>query len=336
MGGRAFDKFQFGQETISTHGTAVAATRMLMCAPMSLKPDRTPKFFDRPMGLRAKNYDSFIGQYLYQDTLKFPDSYYQMLPLIFSCGLKGGITPSQQTTGAGDYLWTHTPSLSGDNTPDSITLELGDDQQAYEAEYLMFDRIKISGQVAQGMEVSPVDIEAGFFARQQTKTSFTTLSLPTVEPINAKLARFYLDTAWAGVGGTEKVGFLRAFDIEILTGLHPQFHGGANKYFDVHGQGYVDAMASFTFENDAVADAIRDAALAQSLAVVQVKIAGAAIGTGASHSLTIAIGGRWKEPVPMASEDRAANLFTATLQGMYDPTGAKLLTVAVSTNVSTI
>ena len=43
----------------------------------------------------------------------------------------------------------------------------------------LFERIRISGQVAQGMDASPISIEADFFSRQLTPTTFTgALSLP--------------------------------------------------------------------------------------------------------------------------------------------------------------
>jgi hypothetical protein len=199
----------------------------------------------------------------------------------------------------------------------------------------MFERIRIGGQVSQGMETSPVNVEADFFGRQLTPTTFTgALSLPTAEPINAKLARFYLDTAWAGIGGTEKTNILRGFDIEILTGLHPKFSGSADKFFNTHGEGLIAVTANFTLEGLAAANAIMTAQQAQTFQAVRLQINGAAIGAGTPHSLKIDIGGVWESVSPLGGEDRTDNLHTATLRGYYDATGAKLLQVAVVTNVN--
>lgn len=335
MGERVFTKFQYGAEGTSAHGTAVAATRILLADPRPMTPDRKPRFIEDAIGVRAKSMRTAVDQYLVADTMTLSNAYFQALPAIFGCGLKGRITPSHG--GAGDYTWAFTPSLTAGNVQDSLTLEEGDDTQAYRVEYVQFDRIKVSGDIAQDAEGSPVVVEAGFYGRQRTGTAgFTAgLTLPTPETINAKLARMYLDTTWGSVGTTEKTGLLRAFEVEILTGLHPKFHGGAYRYFDTHAEGAFEVMASFTFEGNSDADAIWDAFNSQSLAVVRLSITGAQIGTGGFHNLTLDVGGKWEEVTPIGEEANGNNLHTAVLHGIYDATGAKLLQASVITNQST-
>lgn len=331
MGNRFFSKVQYGKE--STRGTAVAATKILLGKVPAVNSDRQPVYPTEDVGIRADAVRAVVHQYLYNNTLSTEHGYFQQLPMLFGCGLKGGVTPSEVTPSQGDYLWTFTPSLTAANNPDSLTIELGDDVQAFKAEYAMFERIRISGQVSQGMDASPVNVEADFFGRQLTPGTFTAaLSLPSAEPINAKLSRFYLDTAWSGVGGTEKTNILRGFDIEILTGVHPKFSGSGSKYFNTHGEGLIMATANFTLEGDSNANAIFNAQQSQALQVVRLKIGGATISSGTPHSLTIDIGGTWESVSPLGGEDRTDNLHTATLRGYYDPTGAKLLQVAVVTN----
>lgn len=335
MGNRFFSKVQYGKE--STRGTAVAATKILMGKVPAVGTDRKPVFPNEDVGINVPSVRSVIYQYLYQNTLSVEHGYFQLLPALFGCGLKGGVTPSETTPAQGDYAWDQTPSLvSGvDNAANSMTIELGDDTQAFEAEYAMFERIRISGNVAQGQDASPVTIEADFFARQLTPTTFTgSLSLPTAEPMNAKLSRFYLDTTWAGVGGTEKTNILRAFDIEILTGLHPKFSGSGNKYFNGHSAGMISCTANFTLEGGSDADAIFDAQQAGTFQVVRLKINGSQIGSGATHSLSIDIGGNWETVSPLASEDRGDNLHSAVLVGRYDATGAKMLQVNTVTTLA--
>lgn len=335
MGNRFFSKVQYGKEVISTHGTAVAATKILLGKVPAINSDRKPEFPLEDTGIRADAVRALVHQYLYSNTLSTEHGYFQQLPMLFGCGLLGNVTPSPVTGGGTDYLWTFTPSLTASNTPDSLTIELGDDVQAFETEYAMFERIRIAGQVAQGMEASPVNVEADFFGRQLTPTTFTgSLSLPSAEPMNAKLARFYLDTAWSGIGGTEKTNFLRGFDIEILTGLHPVFTGSGDKFFNTHGEGLIMVTANFTFEGTSVADAIFDAQQALTFQAVRLQINGSTIGAGTPHSLKIDIGGVWESVSPLGGEDRSDNLHTATLRGYYDATGAKLLQVAVVTNVN--
>lgn len=335
MGNRFFSKVQYGKE--SPRGTAVAADTLLLGRVPAVNSDRTPIFPREDVGINAAAVRSVIHQYLYSNTLSSEHGYFQLLPALFGCGLKGGVTATETTSSQGDYAWAFTPSLTAAaaNSPDSLTIELGDDTQAFEVEYCMFERIRISGQVAQGMDASPVTIEADFFGRQLTPTTFTSaISLPTAEPINAKLARLYLDTSWSGVGGTEKTNILRSFDIEILTGVHPKFAGSGYKYFNTHGEGLIEVTANFTFEGNSDADAIFDLHQANTFSVARLKVSGATIGSGVAHSLSIDIGGKWENVSPLSGEDRNDNLHTAVLRGHYDATGAKLLQVNVVTDVS--
>jgi hypothetical protein len=335
MGNRYFSKVQFGKE--STRGTAVAADTILLGKTPAVSTDRKFVVPEENTGIRAQGVRAVNHQYLYNNTLSTEHGYFQQLPALFGCSLVGGVTASEVTASQGDYLWDHTPDLSfgSSNAPDSLTIELGDDTQAFESEYCMFERIRISGSVSQGQDASPVAIEADFFGRQLTPTSFTgSLTFPTAEPINAKLSRFYLDTAWSGVGGTEKTNILRGFDIEILSGVHPKFTGSGNKYFNTHGEGLIMATAQFTFEGNSDADAIFDAQQAGTFQVVRLQINGSTIASGTPHSLKIDIGGIWDTVSPLGGEDRTDNLHTATLMGYYDETGGKLLQVATVTTVS--
>src|SRR3990172_13373146 len=204
-GEKVLSKKQGGREGGAPHGTAVAADTILAGAEISaINPDRKPSYYDDAMGVRMRSTRSVIYQYLAQNTIKVPACYFQLLPMLFSCGLLGNITPAEQTPSQNDMLWTFLPDIDGDNVPDSITLEMGDDTQAYEAEYLMFESIKLAGQIAQGADESPVSAEAAYFARQVTPTTFTGgLSLPSMETMNAKLSRFYVNTTWAAPGTTQ-------------------------------------------------------------------------------------------------------------------------------------
>ncbi len=333
MGNRFFSKVQYGKESAAAHGTPVAATKILLGKVPAIGSDRKPVYPNENVGIRADAVRAVIHQYLYSNTLTTEHGYFQQLPMLFGCGLLGNVTPTEQTPAQGDYLWTFTPSLVAANNPDSLTLELGDATQAFIAEYAMFERIRIGGQVSQGMDASPVKIEADFFARQLTPGSFTgSLAFATAEPINAKLARFYLDTAWSGIGGIEKTNILRGFDVEILTGVHPKFSGSGDKYFNAHGEGLIMVTANLTLEGLSVADAIFDAQQAQTFQAIRLQINGALIGTTKTHSLTIDMGGTWESVSPLGGEDRDDNLHTATFRAFYDATGAKLLQVAVSTN----
>jgi hypothetical protein len=337
MGERAFSKLQYGIE--ATPGTSVAATKILAGAEIPpVNPDRSPAFPVDSLGVRAAGSRVRIDQLLATNTLRIPDCYFQTLPAILSCGIKGGVTPTEQTPAQGDWLWAFTPSMTADNTPKSMTLEAGDDIQEVEFEYLMFERIKLSGVNAQAGEAAPVVLEADWFARQGAPSTFTgALSIPTMTDLNAKLSRIYIDATWAGRGTTEKTSMLRAWELEILTGLHPKFLGSADKYFTIHGQDILAAMLSLTWERNAAADLEWDAYRAGTKRVVRIKLdSGVQIGTGLTHSLTIDVWGAYENVIPLAENDRGNNVDTALFHGLYDPTGAQIFDVRVSTNLAAL
>jgi hypothetical protein len=336
MGDRFFSQVQFGKE--STHGTAVAATKRILGGQVGpLSKDRAPVKIEENIGVRSAGYRKQIDQYLVKESLSIPNGYFQILPMLFGCGLKGGVTAVEQTTSQGDYLWDFTPSMavSGTNAPDSITLEKGDNVAAFEAEYVMLERIKISGKVAQGAEAAAVSIEADYFGRQWTPTTFTAgIALPTLVGLNAKLTRLYLDSTWAGLGTTELAGLLRAFEVDILTGLHPTFSGSGDKFFTGFAEGIIGAQVTLTLEGKAAADTLYDIwhSDTQATQFMQLALGGPQIGTGDNHALLLNVAGSFDEVVPLAEEDRGNNLHTAVFTSLYDPTSAKEVGVQVITN----
>ncbi len=334
MGTRRFSKYQYGKE--ATRGTAVAATRILVGAGIKGVPvDRKPEYQKDAIAVRAEAYRSYMFEYLLKNTLTIEEGYFQILPALFGCGLKGGVTASEQTPAQADYLWDFTPAMAAANSPDSLTLELGDDDQAYEAEYLMFQSLKISGDIPQEGGAAPVKLEAPYFARQVTKTTFTgSLSIPSVTPMNAKLAQVYKDAAWANRGTTELAAVLRSFEAEILFGIKPMFLGDGNRYFTTFQEDIIGAMLTLTVKSGAAAGAIYDEFQAGTAKAYQLKITGPVIGTGLAHSLKLSIWGQPEMVEPLASDAQGANMHQVLIHGLYETTGAQIVEPKVSTSVN--
>lgn len=340
MGSRIFSKFQYGKEVITTHGTAVPATKILSGAEIKpIPPDRVPVFAEDTLGVRAAATRSYIPELLVEDTLSLPHAAFQHMPLIFSCGLRGNITPSEVTPSQADYLWTHTPLMTASNTLDSTTMEMGDDTQAFEVEYVMFRNIKISGEIDQAGGDSPVKVDAQYFGRQMTPTTFTgSLANTLLTQMSAKTARFYKDALWANKGVTELAAILRGFEFEIMTGVHPKFFGSADKFFTTHGEAVIGAMLTLTLEGGSDADLLyddfhTDPPVARAYALT---ITGPQIGTGTPHSLKLYL---WAAPAlvtPLAGESSGNNFHTAVLHGLYGITGAQIMDALVTTNSATI
>lgn len=337
MANRFANKYQFGIET--TSGTAVAADTLVLGAEIqALDPDRVPVFHEDNLGVRARSSRVTFGNYLFEHSLNIEHGYFQILPTIFSCGLKGGVSPAEQTGSQNDYLWDNSPALTGDNGVDSFTLELGDDTQAYEAEYCQLQNITLGCQIAQAAEHSPVNINTELYGRQVSPVSFTGgVSVPTVTGINGKLSRIYVDADWASLGGSELTSFLRGWELEIMTGMHPKFFGSSNSYFDSVGQGHIEFMLTLTMERGSNSDTQWDTWRAGTEKAVRIQIdSGVQIGSGDNHTLTLDMWGAFEHVTPFDNEDRGNNVDVALFRGMYDESAGDLIDVKTITNVSAI
>lgn len=337
MATRSLSIVQYGKETISTHGTAVAATRKLAAEIKGIPIDRRPQFIKDADGTRIDNTRTEVYEYFVEDTINIPNGYFQALPLAMSCGVKGGVTATETTGGQGDYVWDHTPSMTATNTLDSITLELADDEVSGEIEYVMFNNIKLSGEIPQDGSAAPVAIELGYFGRQFTKSAFTAAqALPTITAMNAKLAQIFKDTLWADKGETEVASTLRGFELEIMTGVHPKFMGSAARYFATHGENMLGAMLTLTLEGNAAAELFYDDFLAQTSKAYALKINGPQIGTGTSHVFEFY---GWMVPesvIPLSSEVNGNNLTAVVLRTVKEPVTGQNIDFDLTTSINAI
>jgi hypothetical protein len=334
MGSRTFYKCQYGKETFATKGTAVAATKKFLGS-FNVPEDIAPVYPDYNLSVRVKAAESHILQNLADGiSLNADNGYFQALPMMLSTVLKGNVTATETTSPNNDFLWDFSPALAtaGDSL-DSLTLEFGDDDQAYETEYCIGKSFSMKGALGGN---GPVSLGWEGFGRQVTKTTFTgALTNPTVEPIVANMARLYLDTTWAGLGGTEKTSLLRDFDLQILNGAHPKFLGNS-KTFTKHGEGYLEAMLTLTLEGGADAIALYDLYRSRGRRAVQLKIEGSQIGSGTKYYILVNLFADVEKAVPLSGDADGNTLYQVAFHGVYDPVGAAMIAVKVTTNASTI
>lgn len=336
MGSKWSKYFQYGKET--TRGTLVPATRVWTGEAFEINSDtRVERVPDEVWGVRAASRRATVQQYLVEGKLSNQHGIFQQLPFLFLCGLKGGVSGSEVTSAQGDYLWTFSPSFTAANSPDSFTGEWDFDGQEWEAGYCMFKEIRISGEISQGADPSPVKIEADFFGRKSSKSTKTgSLSLHTPTAMNAKLARLYMDSSWAGIGGTEMAAQLRSFELSIITGVQPNFEGSSRDDFDSHSESIIGWNLGFTVKSGTEAAALYDAHRAATPKFFRLDIVGPQIGAGTNHRFRFDGSGLLTDVSPDGSDDRNTNLSSFTVEDLYDDTGAKHMALSVTTNTSAI
>ena len=336
MGDKVFIKNQFGLELV--HGTPVAAAHRLTGS-VTMGKDRTPRFPEDATGRRGGAVRSVVEQ-IHADAIRIAHpagAYFEALPAIFSIGLVGGVVPVEQTAGEGDYLWDFTPDLTADNEPDSITLEIGDNTQAYQIPYVMARRIVIEGNVG---ESAAVNVEAECFGKEILPAAFTPgIELPEMDSMVANLARIRFADDWAGLATAEVVtGLLRKYRVEILTGVHPKFWAEGVKTMTGHGEGMIAAAWTLTFEGNEDADAIWDAFRGETPRAIRLELLGAQIGEGETSLLQIDTYGKFEEVLPLGEEQDGNNLHTGVFAGMddNDETTPHMLGLQVITSTGTI
>ncbi len=340
MGNKWATKVQYGLESVN--GTAVAADTMLLCRAPIPESDRQVHIPQVDMGVRSDMLlSAAVVRKVLAEGITIEDqdgAYFQMLPVLLSMALKN-ITQAEQNGGEADWLWTAAAPQTGAETLDSVTLEVGDDSQAYEIAYCLAQSLNFKIDCVSG----EVHVSADCFGDQVTLTTITGgLSIPSsVEMMVGGLARLYIDDTWAGLGGTEFAASLINADITIECGGHPKFFGSAQRKMDSHGQSAIRAIAKLTLERNAavVAEELNyrpASGHAVTERFVRLALSGTQIGAGDVQNLTIDLAGVWTAWGSLGAELDGNTQDVVTLTGGYDITGAQGVSVAVTTDVASI
>lgn len=339
MGTKRLTKVQYGKET--THGVNVASDTMLLCAITLPESDREIHIPQVDAGNRTPGLLSVadVRKVLAEGTLEDMDgAYYELFPVMLAACLESGPSGIEQTGGEGDYLWTFSAPQTAAETIDSLTLEAGETTTGYEIGYVMFRSLNFTGDC----ETGEVHISGEWFGEQQDQTTVTpALSLPTAELANAKLTQIYIDSSWAGLGGSELVNSLVNFDITINGGGHPKHLGTASRLFSSHGQGEITGEATFTFERNAAIYAEEafyrpSSGYAQTPRFIRIEIIGTQIGSGDTQKLTIDMAGLWTAWPSISDEKEGNTLDVPTLTFGHDATSSEAFQAQVTTTIQTI
>jgi len=336
---QAFRRIQVGDET--TPGTAVAATEVLLGRLTTweeeltiVRPDEDRNNLSRNMAddlIAAK-----IARLVWGGDLNHRHVVYPL-----GMAIRGNITPTQpdSTNEPSAYLWTYAPGLTTANTPDiangidTHTFEFGDNLQAYETEFCFATRLEISGRPGEA-----VQFVCDITGRQRTDTTFTgALTAQTVQRFAFNKAKFYVDTSWAGLGGTQKSGLLKAFTWSLETQFSASFGADGNLYFyQVDKEAKKAVELRLTYARNSDADSERTKFEGRSTTYLRVELLGnTELDSGQDNVPYVYLDGAYRYfEWPTPGEEDGLSTVEVVAESVYDTTGAKQFEVAALTDLA--
>lgn len=315
-------KTQYGIESVK--GTLVAATKVLVgSGRLSEEQDfyRSPW----PSGYRANVGGAGVvtrrGTMLEWETDLSAEQV--LIPLL--TGIKGGITATGED---GDKTWAFAPEITtGIQTVDTLTIEHIEsdgsaNHYASEAGYFLTQSFRIEWAAQEAAKLRWTMFGR---ARQDTTPTSALTALAGIEPLVGALSSHYLDTTWAGLGGTQLSGIVRSGSIEVTTGLGPDYKsdGRADRDFAKHRVGILSATQQLVLELDATGAARIANWRANDILFIRNKFTGSVIDNLAR---AVQVDGAWRfSGNPSFSEDEQNVLVTIDIESVLDPTSSKTL-----------
>jgi len=325
---KALRKIQLGLETVP--GTPVAATTRLLG---QMKYDLDQKLY------RAEDYDtgrlsSFERSIPVAISAKLPfeaDANYEQLAYLLGMAIKGGVAG---VGGSSLYTWTYLPNLSSLNAVNTYTIQYGDDIQAFVSAFCF----------AQGLDLSwalddVVKVKAALVGQTVATTTFVGgLVFPaTLNPVITNTGKLYIDTTWAGLGGTVKAATLLDGTWKITEGMIPI------KYLDgflwnsdkTEKKRHIELEATMAFNPNLTALWAAYTASPQTAIFVRIKFTGPVTGAG---NMALQLEGCFTiEKLSPPFEDREGqNISKVKLVSQYDPVSGKEWQVVLTNAIGTL
>lgn len=238
-------RIQFGLETVQ--GTPVAATKRMSRGTLRVTP--SPELWS-PEDEERGNLAAVRQRVTVANGVKMkyegPVTFEQVINFL-SIGLKGGITPS--TPGGGTLSRDHvyTPSLTAASTLQSLTVEYGDDQQAYMAPFMVATNLQFTMALN-----APWMMSVDLIGWGEIKQAFTgSLTETTVEEALGRMTTIAIDTSWANLGVTPKSTLLANAAIRFPDFYKPvKYADGALNFSDMRIQ-RLAAEVELTYRHEA-------------------------------------------------------------------------------------
>jgi hypothetical protein len=340
----AFKKIQVsGVE--GTPGSAGAATAIITGATMDVAyADRTLHHIEQDKNILSKNIagDSIVAGKEISGTAEMAINLQNILYALTSC-IRGNITPTQPdaTNEPLSYLWTIEPTLTAGNTPDitdgidTFTLEFGDDEQDYEAEFVFTNTLTITGDNAgEGLVMATWD----WTARQLTESTLTAaLTRTATQYFPTAKTKFFVDANYAGIGGSELPNMLRAFTITFNTTFTPRYTAGGTLLYTGLDEAAKSVELELVYNRGTNSELEKVKYNAQTQSYIRIEMNGESEMDSAQSNLPYL---RFDASIeylsaPAVSDENGMQIETYTAETTYDPTASKEYGVTMLTTLAT-
>lgn len=332
---KPFRKLQLGLE--ATSGTLVAATQQLLGEwAYGEEDDRYRAGY--PRGVNANVGGAGVSLRKGVSLSVEGDLTAEEMPWLLGSGVKGGIAGGTVADSA--YTRTYTPQLTTAPTgPDTVTMEFVEsdgstNHVARKAGYGFLDGFEISSSLTENVKLK----HDWRLRASQTSTPTSSLGPMTgIEPLVHGLAKFYVDTTYAGMGGTQLTGIVHNVTFKYMSPFEPKYTMDGRSDLDFTGlhisRGF-RATLDITCELDATgATAWVTAWRSNLLRYIRQDYLGSLIGVTAVK--TVRIDGAYRFVAP-PTYDEETRIVTASLESVYDTTGTKTLDFVVINAIATV
>jgi len=226
--------------------------------------------------------------------------------VLFATQLKGGLTG----TGAGaDKTWLANPSMTGANSQEAHTFDVGDDTQNYRVQYGMCRRFSQKAAAGPGALTS---VESEWFGQHVAKTAKATPADPAFSPkIVGDLWTIKFATTFAGLAGASvQLALLIDHKLSVTTGLVWRHYQDGNLFGGQHVETSFDGTFELTVESTALAiSEFYDKWLSQTLDYVRLKNTSPVVLGGSFPSLQRDFAVYWSDVKPIADQSEGVNLY---------------------------
>lgn len=318
------EKLQYGIET--TPGTLVAADTVMLAeqgGEFTEEIERVP--IEEPRGVLAmvEDVDVRKGSLLsYTQAMDYESSI--MIPLL--TGIK-----TVSAAGSGPYVYTVLPSMTAPSSLAAATWEVAytDGATKHVEREFGFGTTRRFTITFAFNQVTKITTDV--FGRASQTSTFTASQAAlarTVIPSN--LWSVYIDSAWSGLGGTQKSGLIRSGTLEIVTGADVDYTIDGRTDLDMTQllRGMITGSLQLSMAVDANFTTELAAWRAKTPRFVSLEAT-----AGANNIVELGMSGIYTSP-PSYSVDRGLRVADFTLDLRYDPTSGNIFQSVVTNSVA--